>query len=237
MKYTTLILVFCFIFFSKQSIGQTIWTGATIVFTKEVGADFTLPENQDALTTNVIITRGDSRGLYNIATETVAEFGCDSTSPHDTEWALGTIADYDTLTYDTFINTSNCGPPSLLNVPMVLHLISDDIYLDVTITIWSVGVGGGFSYTRSTPSTVSVNDLESVGFNYFPNPVTNKLTLQATKNITNVSIFNMLGQKVKQIYPENSSSIAIDMSNLTNGTYFVNVEINNAPRTFNIIKK
>jgi len=236
IKNTTILAIIFFIFSSWQSNGQTIWAGDTIVFTKEISADFTLPENQDTLTTNVVITRGSNRGLYNIATESMAEFGCQSTSPHDTEWAIGTTANYDTLSYNTFINTSNCGPTDLLNVPMVLHLISDDIYLDVTITMWSQGVGGGFSYTRSTPSTVSINDLESVGFNYYPNPVTDNLTLQATKNIINVSIFNRLGQKIKQISLLGLST-EIPMSNLTNGIYFVKVELNNSTKTFSVVKK
>ena len=34
----------------------------------------------------------------------------------------------------------------------MVHLISDDIYLTVTFTSWG-GIGGGFSWLRSTPAT------------------------------------------------------------------------------------
>ena len=34
---------------------------------------------------------------------------------------------------------------------MVLHLIQDDIYIEITITSWAQGKVGGFTYTRSTP--------------------------------------------------------------------------------------
>jgi hypothetical protein len=32
----------------------------------------------------------------------------------------------------------------------VLHLIADDIYLDIKFLSWTAGGGGGFSYERST---------------------------------------------------------------------------------------
>jgi hypothetical protein len=43
--------------------------------------------------------------------------------------------------------------------PGVVHLISDDIYLDINFTSWTQGGdvnGGGFSYTRSTPGASPV---------------------------------------------------------------------------------
>ena len=41
----------------------------TISFEKDVGSDWTLPENQDSLSPTVIITRKNSQSLYNIAQE------------------------------------------------------------------------------------------------------------------------------------------------------------------------
>jgi hypothetical protein len=43
-----------------------IWTGPRIDFSKEAGADWTLPENQDRITDNVWLTRQDTKPLYNI---------------------------------------------------------------------------------------------------------------------------------------------------------------------------
>jgi hypothetical protein len=34
---------------------------------------------------------------------------------------------------------------------LVMHLIDDDIYLNIKFTSWSVGKKGGFSYERSAP--------------------------------------------------------------------------------------
>ena len=32
-----------------------------------------------------------------------------------------------------------------------MHLIQDDIYIEITISSWAQGKAGGFTYTRSTP--------------------------------------------------------------------------------------
>lgn len=131
-----------------------VWQGATTTFTKSNGADWTLVENQDALTSNVILTRQDKRGLFNIVTEE-EQVGIysETLSPADTEWARGTIANgIDNLTFDRFVGTlgNNVGD-FILDGPLVLHLISDNIYIDVTFTSWSMNdSGGGFSYERST---------------------------------------------------------------------------------------
>src|SRR5262245_48383867 len=66
----------------------TVWTGPPITFTKAPGADPTLPANQDRITPNVWLTRGNIRGLYNARTETsFTHFE----SPTDTAWANGAI--------------------------------------------------------------------------------------------------------------------------------------------------
>jgi len=71
---------------------------------------------------------------------------------------------------------------------------------------------------------------------YFPNPVTNKLTLKAQQNIQNVSVFNMLGQEVMRT-ELNVQRGDLDMSSLQSGPYFVKVSINDTVETIKIIKK
>src|SRR5258705_13940395 len=61
----------------------TIWTGPPTTFSKADGADPTQAANQDRLTPNVWITRGNFQGLYNAKSEA----GYGSSSPAGTEWA------------------------------------------------------------------------------------------------------------------------------------------------------
>lgn len=151
------------LFFSSILIGfaltveaaPTIWGGTLTNFSKANGANPSLAANQDRLTSTVWLTRGASQGLFNANVESA--FGHFS-SPAGTEWASGFLTNYASLSFhdwNTWAKGVNAGPPSTVGVNAVLHLISDDIYLSVKFTSWtSGGAGGGFSYTRSTPSVV-----------------------------------------------------------------------------------
>ena len=143
-------------FLCLPAMGQEIWTGPPISFTKTPGGDPLDPAKQDRITSNVWLTRADTRGIFNAAQES---FYTNFSSPVDTEWAVGTTADIGSLVFDTWegivgLGTPINGPPSSVGVDMVLHLITDDVYLDLTFTDWGQGfsAGGAFSYLRSTPA-------------------------------------------------------------------------------------
>jgi hypothetical protein len=127
---------------------STIWNGPTITFTKPSGADWNDPVYQDHLTDNVWLTRANIRGLFNIRAESsYTSFF----SPADTEWADGTTADLPGLTFFTWEGWNGHNPPAMVGRDAVLHLITDDIYLDIKFTSWDVGAsgGGGFAYERA----------------------------------------------------------------------------------------
>ena len=133
----------------------TIWNGPTLSFSKAAFADPTQAVNQDRMTPNVWITRGNSQGIYNAKTE--ASYGVGS--PADTEWAYGTTANYATLTYTPWLTWVVNNPPGSVGRNAVLHLISDNIYIDIKFTSWPdghVSPGGAFSYDRSTPASGNV---------------------------------------------------------------------------------
>ncbi len=122
---------------------------AVTTFTKLNYADWTDSANQDCITDDVCLTREDRRGLFNIITET--EFDTDNyTSPDGTEWAIGTVDDVESLTFDTFYNTLDQSIGSnILDNDMVLHLIDENIYIDIKFTSWTEsGDGGGYGYIR-----------------------------------------------------------------------------------------
>jgi hypothetical protein len=144
------------------SADPILWNGPAITFTKLDFADPTLSINQDRLTSNVWLTRGSNRPLFNI----LVESGPTDFSPADTEWAFGRTqpgnpgpiraSNYANLLFNPFIPALHGAIGSnILDTPGVLHLISDDIYLDIEFTSWTSG-GGGFSYTRSTPDQAPV---------------------------------------------------------------------------------
>ena len=128
----------------------TIWSGPKLTFSKGSFADETDPANQDRITDNVWITRGAVRGIYNARTESAYEI---NVSPEDTEWAFGTTADLESLTFEPWQVAVNNNPPASTGQDMVVHLITDNIFIDIKFTEWGLGAqgGGSFEYERSTP--------------------------------------------------------------------------------------
>jgi hypothetical protein len=139
----------------------TVWSGPKLVFTNAIGSDPTQAASQDRLTSRVWLTRGSTQGLYNVARETSFSHFF---SPAETEWATGTTANYAALTFtdwDTWAKNIVGGPPATVGVNAVLHLKTDDIYLDIKFLSWDQR-SGGFSYQRSTPGATATTTTTTV---------------------------------------------------------------------------
>jgi hypothetical protein len=141
-----------------------VYTGYSVAFAKAAFADGTLPENQDRIVYDVAITRGSSRGIFNVAQEQSYQ---DSLSPQGTAWAFPynnpgatlSAATWSQLVFQpwqTAHGGAGSGPPATVGQNAVLHLVDQDIYLDIRFTAWgmSASSGGSFSYDRArvTPS-------------------------------------------------------------------------------------
>ena len=133
-----------------EIVGDTsssnIWNGPIIQFSKEDGAGFTQESNQDRITPNVWITRGNGGQIFNIAKEDSADKG---DSPVGTLWAKGNIENIDNLTFKPF-RLGVGQPKAVVGSDLVLYLVNDNIYISVKFTSWSQGQKGGFAYERSS---------------------------------------------------------------------------------------
>ena len=226
-------IVAFFILSTNTTNAQTEWTGTTTTFTKSNNADWTLEANQDRITDNVWITRANNSGIFNIATETEADGSSgNGISPADTEWAFGTISDgVSSLTFTTWgvSHTDETGgnPPSLVNQDMVLHLITDDIYIDIKFLSWSSGgSGGGFSYERSTDQNLSTNEFASShSVKLFPNPSNDFIQFSGLSKKENYAIYNIIGTKITNGKVFNDEKV--DVLNLTKGLYFLKFDNGN----------
>jgi hypothetical protein len=146
----------------------TVWSGPTITFSK-TGADpgdTTDPLNQDRMTDNVWLTRGGSEGMFNVAPGREDAY-TRYTSPADTQWATSVMsantgktiaaANWAQLSFTDWA-PSYGGPGFTLggNITThnaVVHLLTDDIYLDLIFTNFTSG--GDFTYDRSTPAAAA----------------------------------------------------------------------------------
>jgi hypothetical protein len=80
------------------------------------------------------------------------------------------------------------------------------------------------------------SSFDNANFSYYPNPVKNTLNLSYNKEISNVDVFNLLGQKVSST-KINSNNAQIDLSNLSKGAYMVKVTSDTQVKTIKVIKE
>jgi Tyrosine-protein kinase ephrin type A/B receptor-like len=123
---------------------QTVWCGAPTTFVQPaIGV-------ADVLTPLVALNRSFSAGLYNSAQE--SGYSGIAGSPAGTRWAFGTASERASLTFRPWREAVSNNPPAMVGRDMVVHLISEDVYVDVRFTAWAQASGAGsrFSYVRST---------------------------------------------------------------------------------------
>ena len=142
---------------------STVWSGPTTNYTMTSGNNGTAA-TQDRLTSDCWLTRNGSEPMFNAALPYNEGSYNFSTSPENTLWALGTLANTN-LTYQAWADVIGGGggrraasdissfsgetlAQALVGKQFVVHIVSDDIFLSVKFTGWDPG----FSYTRSTPA-------------------------------------------------------------------------------------
>lgn len=98
------------------------------------------------------------------------------------------------------------------------------------------------SYGVTLDFQVVVQDPLSTGqfnqnvYRVYPNPVKDLLHVNATQNITNVAVYNLIGQQVL-LMNMNANKGQVDMSQLATGTYLVKVNTADAVKTIKVIKE
>lgn len=86
---------------------------------------------------------------------------------------------------------------------------------------------------RFIPQSLSVEDFSQNDFQIYPNPASEYLHIKTQLSNYNCSIYNSLGQKVNATLSENK----IDISNLSNGIYFLKIETETGAATKKFIKQ
>ena len=210
-------LLLTIILASNFIVAQTTWDGPTMTFTKADNADPTLEVNQDRITSNVWLTRGNSGGqIYNAKTESSSS---KSSSPDDTRWAFGTTSNLGSLTFSTFRGTSK--PKNAVGQNMVLNLVSADIYIDIKFTSWSPGKQGGFTYERSTDPNLSVEDYDKPVLSVYPNPGTSFLRVDGLNAAEPYRLYSILGVEIQSGTVSIDQEIDIDA--LQTGMYMLQI--------------
>ncbi|HLF52239.1 T9SS type A sorting domain-containing protein [Flavobacterium sp.] len=100
---------------------------------------------------------------------------------------------------------------------------------------WGTSASGQFQVSAYDAS-LSTSGFDNKSFSAYPNPVKEVLNLSYTQNISDVAVYNLLGQQViaKTI---NANQSQIDMSHLSSGTYMVKVTADIQVKMIKVIKE
>lgn len=99
----------------------------------------------------------------------------------------------------------------------------------------NIVISGANGFTLVKESNLGINDFENKEFSLSPNPANEIMTISSTNNtLTNVEVYNVLGQRVLDFNFSETTSKEINISSLKSGMYLV--KINNLTTKRLIVK-
>ncbi|MDO6596194.1 choice-of-anchor J domain-containing protein [Oceanihabitans sp. 2_MG-2023] len=157
-------------------------------------------------------------------------------------WEAATTGDPATA-YDFYLGDS----PTTMNLLGTLGDTSVNItgMEYSTLYYWQIvakNVGGDavnsstWSFTTEDDPNLSVDEFNINAFTVYPNPVNDVLNIKTNLTIENVEVYNQLGQRVLTVTKNQISGNSIDMSNLNNGIYIIEIASGDKKESFKIIK-
>ncbi len=85
-------------------------------------------------------------------------------------------------------------------------------------------------------NTLSTKTFDAAKLGYYPNPVTDVLTVSHTDIISGIQVFDITGRQVRNV-KANSNEVLVDMVNMPASVYIVKVFTNSTSGEFKVIKK
>jgi hypothetical protein len=117
------------------------------------------------------------------------------------------------------------GTEKLNETPVTVTTFTDDTFENIGHT-WFVKTVCGDAESGSIDKTLGICDLgikeHTLSFSIVPSPAQDYIKISAVVNFNTVDVINFLGQTVLTQSVE-GNSIILDISNLTNGVYFVQI--------------
>jgi hypothetical protein len=184
---------------------------------------------------NVLYSTGAGPGTYMIASTGGIPAGTARTTLAD--WQTETGRDGASLnTNPVFISATDLHMVD--SDPANVLLSAGGTPTSVTTDLDCAGRSGATPSIGADENTfLGTHQFEVVtGFKAYPNPVSNILNIEYTGDLSNVSVYNLLGQQVltKKV---TATSTQIDMSGLNSGTYLVKVEASDVSKTIKVVKR
>ena len=106
------------------------------------------------------------------------------------------------------------------NIRIAIHYVGNDSFVLQTDSFKVEG-------------TLGLSENEISDFEYYYNPFNDMLNMSSSEKLSNIQIFNILGQKIIE-EDINSYNHQINLTNLSTSIYFIKVESNNGVNTFKL---
>jgi len=170
------------------------------------------PRLSVAVTVNTVAAPTGAAVQDACITETIADFVVTGDTGAVLTW-------YATSTSTTSIPTST---PAVLN---------SFYYVSQTVN----GCEGPRLVVIASGPCLGNEEFDMSSFSYYPNPTRDIVNISYSKEITQIKVFNMLGQQLIDT-KVNSTTTQVDLSRFATGTYFIEVTSDEVSKTVKVIK-
>lgn len=110
-------------------------------------------------------------------------------------------------------------------------------YKMITYSAWGVSEGETIMFTTGTEEPLSFTEHPFDTFNMAPNPASNFVTINEGNKLDLITIYNKVGQEVKQVRNSELFNNNIDISSLPKGLYLFKLDFRNQSKTYKLIKE
>lgn len=110
-------------------------------------------------------------------------------------------------------------------------------YKMITYSAWGVTEGETIIFTTGTEESLSFTENPFDTFTMAPNPASNFVTINEGNKLDLITIYNKIGQKVKEVRKNELFNNTIDITNLPKGLYLFKLDFRNQSKTYKLIKK
>lgn len=128
----------------------------------------------------------------------------------------------------------NAGSPALYNQSIIDTQFPDEVTLTLTIE-----VDGCTATETVTFDNVIYTGIEEAGFELlmYPNPARNSFNVESSSPLESIRVFSQTGQLVKLVSGEMNNRLVVDLSDLAEGIYMVEVTTEKGVQVNRLIKE
>jgi Concanavalin A-like lectin/glucanases superfamily/Secretion system C-terminal sorting domain len=216
-----------------QKLNLTIFPITTSSLTVASCYAYAWPDTEDIITTSGIYTNTDNceTTTLNLTINQGPTITGNSNQNLNINATLSNIIinPANVVWYDNFENALT-GTSPLLNTQVVTN---GTTYFAVA----NDGTCPSLPFAVSiTTSNLANENFELKDLNYYPNPTSNILNISHSEKITDIEVSNVLGQKLI-VEKVNKNDCKLDLSNLSNATYFVKIKTFDKEKIVKVLKQ